>query len=274
MVSAITQAYGISERHSCALLDLHRSSNRYQPTDKTADEELIRRMQELAAHWRRFGYRRIHLLLKKADLVVNEKRTYRLYRLAGLSLRKIRKKKRYQKRGRPETAQREANYRWSMDFMQDRTMNGQKLRLLTVVDEISRECPVIAVDTSITGRKVAAILNQVRWFHQLPKEIKTDNGPEFTGSFLHQWCEEHKVDHVFTEPGSPTQNGHIESFNGRLRDECLNLHCFKNLAEARDIIEKWRIAYNTERPHTSLNGMTPEAYRRMLEAEEKQQDCG
>ena len=273
MASAITQAYFISERHSCALLGLHRSSHRYQPTDKTADEELIRKMQELAARWRRFGYRRIHLLLKKANLVVNEKRTYRLYRLAGLSLRKSRKKKRYQKRGRPEMAQREANYRWSLDFMQDRTMSGQKLRILTAIDEVSRECPVIAVDTSMTGRKVATILNQVSWVHRLPQEIKTDNGPEFTGRSMHQWCEEHKVDHVFTEPGSPMQNGHIESFNGKLRDECLNLHCFKNLTEARDIIEKWRIAYNTERPHTSLHGMTPETYRRLLDVEESQLDC-
>ena len=158
--------------------------------------------------------------------------------------------------------------------MQDRTMNSQKIRILTVVDEISRECPVIAVDTSMTGKKVATVLNQVNWFHPLPKEIKTDNGPEFTGCFLHQWCEEHKVDHVFTEPGSTTQNGHIESFNGRLRDECLNLHWFKSLAEARDIIEKWRIAYNTERPHTSLGGMTPQAYRRLLDVEAQQQDCG
>ena len=274
MAGAITQAYRISERRICALLDLSRSSNRYQPRDKTADEELIQKMQELAARWRRFGYRRIHILLKKADLVVNKKRTYRLYRLAGLSLRKSRKKKRYQKRGHPEAAQREANFRWSMDFMQDRTMNGQKIRILTVVDEVSRECPVISVDTSMTGRKVAAVLNQVNWFHPLPKEIKTDNGPEFTGCFIHQWCEEHKVDHVFTDPGSPTQNGHIESFNGRLRDECLNLHWFKNLAEARDIIEKWRIAYNTERPHTSLEGMTPQAYRRLLDSEKKQQVCG
>jgi putative transposase len=121
------------------------------------------------------------------------------------------------------------NRRWSMNCMQDRTMNGQKIRILTVVDEVSHECPVIAVDTSMTGRKVAAVLNQVNWFHPLPKEIKTDNGPEFTGCFIHQWCEEHKVDHVFTEPGNPTQNGHIESFNGRLRDECLNLHWFKTL---------------------------------------------
>lgn len=266
LAEEISQAYGISERRACRILDLNRSSKRYKATEKSVDEKVIERMKELIGRWLKFGYRRIHILLKKEGLVQNRKRTYRLYSLAELKRRRKNRIKRYEKRGKPEEAG-YINERWSMDFVQDRLASGQKIRILTVIDEISRESPLIAVDTCMTGRRVCAALNQAAWFRELPKEIKTDNGTEFTGNALQIWCEEHKVKHIFTDPGSPTQNGHIESFNGKLRDECLNAHCFRNLSEARAIIEEWRISYNTERPHTSLNGMTPEEYRLSVDSQ-------
>lgn len=214
----------------------------------------------LSARWKRFGYRRLHIMLKRENININHKRTYRLYKSAGLSLKKRNKKKKYEKRGMPERNFTEVNSRWSMDFVSDRTRFGSNIRILTLIDEVSRECLALEVDSSITGRKVGSVLNRVAIFRGMPKEILTDNGSEFTSNAMNAWAYDHKVGHVFTDPGKPTQNGYIESFNGKLRDECLNQHWFKNLSEAKEIIELWRLEYNNLRPHTSLGNLTPEEY--------------
>jgi putative transposase len=151
-----------------------------------------------------------------------------------------------------------------MDFVCDRTRSGGNIRILTLIDEATRECLALEVDSSLTGRNVAAVLNRVALFRGLPKEILTDNGSEFTGNALNAWAHDHRVEHVFTDPGCPTQNGYIESFNGKLRDECLNQNWFLNLYEAKEIVEQWRLDYNYLRPHTSLDNLTPVEYASKL----------
>ena len=224
------------------------------------DKQISERLVELAARWKRFGYRRLHLMLQREGIQINYKRTYRLYKSAGLRLQKRSKKKKYEKRGMPERTATEPNVRWSMDFVSDRTRYGSNIRILTVIDEVTRECIALEVDTSLTGRRVAAVLNRIALFRDLPKEILTDNGSEFTSNIMNAWSYDHKVEHIFTDPGKPMQNGYIESFNGKLRAECLNQHWFKNLSEAKEIIENWRSEYNQVRPHSSLNNLTPEEY--------------
>lgn len=241
-------------------MDLSRSSKRYVPIERLEDAQITERLIALSARWKRFGYRRLHIMLEREDIHINHKRTYRLYKEAGLSIKKRSKKKRYEKRGMPDRTCLEPNSRWSMDFVSDRTRNGGNIRILTLIDEVTRECLALEVDSSITGRKVSMILNRVALFRGLPKEILTDNGSEFTGNVLNAWAHDHGVEHVFTDPGCPTQNGYIESFNGKLRDECLNQNWFLNLYEAKEIIEQWRLDYNHIRPHTSLDNMTPIEY--------------
>lgn len=147
-----------------------------------------------------------------------------------------------------------------MDFVSDRTRFGSNIRVLTVIDEVTRECLALEVDSSLTGRRVSAVLNRVALFRGLPKEILTDNGSEFTSNVMNTWAYDHRLEHIFIDPGKPMQNGFIESFNGKFRAECLNQQWFHNLYEARDIIEAWRQEYNRERPHSSLGNLTPEEY--------------
>lgn len=218
------------------------------------------RLKALSARWKRFGYRRLHVMLRREGLEINHKKTYRLYKDAGLALQKRSKKKKYEKRGTPERAVTEINVRWSMDFVSDRTRYGSNIRVLTVIDEVTRECLALEVDSWITGRRVSAVLNRIALFRGLPKEILTDNGSEFTSNIMNAWAYDHKVEHIFTDPGKPMQNGYIESFNGKLRCECLNQHWFQSLSEVREIIENWRLQYNRVRPHSSLNNLTPEEY--------------
>lgn len=160
----------------------------------------------------------------------------------------------------PERTAKEMNARWSMDFVSDRTRYGSNIRVLTVIDEVTRECLALEVDSSLSGRRVSAVLNRIALFRGLPKEILTDNGSEFTSNVMNAWAYDHKVEHIFTDPGKPMQNGYIESFNGKLRAECLNQHWFQSLSEAREIIEGWRLEYNRIRPHSSLENLTPEEY--------------
>ena len=224
-------------------------------------------MLAIAARWPRFGYRRHHAMLLRQGTYMNHKRAYRLYRLAGLTLPKKCKSKRYKKRGMPERSIVRINQRWAMDFVADALYGGRKIRILTVVDECSRECLALYVDSSITGNRVGFVLNQITLFRDLPAEIITDNGTEFTSEAMRLWAYEHKVNQVFTDPGSPTQNGYIESFNGKLRMECLNQHILRNLYEARAIIEEWRCDYNEQRPHSSLNNLTPLEYALKIASE-------
>jgi putative transposase len=258
------ERFKISERRACRLVGLNRKTKRYKPVNKTENDAIKKRLGELAARWKRFGYRRLHILLCREGYEINHKRVYRLYKEAGLALRKRKKKCPSEKRGRPEIATQKPNSRWSLDFVSDTTATGQRIRVLTVIDEVTRECLSLEVDTSITGKRVAAVLNKIAFFRGYPAEILTDNGSEFTSMAISEWSYDKKIEHLFIDPGKPIQNAYIESFNGKFRDECLNEHWFKNLYEAREIMEQWRQEYNVARPHSALGYMTPSEYAEKL----------
>lgn len=252
--------FGLSLRRSCKLVSLWRSTNSYKPKTDKNDEALRLRLRELAETRRRFGLPRLHVLLKREGLVINHKRTERIYRQEKLSLRLKKRKRRPAGTRVKLPLPQMPNKRWSMDFVQDALQDGRRFRMLTVVDDFSRECPTIEVDTSIGGFRVARVLDRLSQSRGLPESITVDNGPEFAGRTLDEWAYRKGVKLNFIQPGKPVQNAYIESFNGRLRDECLNESWFKNLDEARAIIEDWRIDYNRVRPHSSLDNLTPEEY--------------
>jgi putative transposase len=260
-VRYLEDQWRLSERRACGLAVVCRATVRYQAHG--GDDESVRtRLRELAALRKRFGYRRLGLLLRREGVLVNHKRVYRLYREEGLSLRR-RKRKRLTSEGRgPGEVATGANQVWSLDFVSDCTATSRRLKLLTVVDTYTRESLVVEVDTSISGERMARVLDRVIAVRGAqPEEIVMDNGPEMTSRALDQWAYERGVRLRFIAPGKPVQNCYIESFNGRLRDECLNQHWFRNVADARQIVEEWRLDYNRARPHSSLGGLTPEEYR-------------
>ena len=259
VIVSLREDHRFSERQACILVGLCRSSYRYEAKPKN-DTEIRDRLRELAEQRHRFGAPRLHIMLRREGYLINHKRTERLYREEGLSLRlKKRKKRQSHLRimlDRPERV----NQHWSMDFVSDNLFNGRRFRVLTVVDNFSRECPVMEADHSLTGQRVARVLDRIALVRGLPQVITVDNGPEFISKALDLWAVENKVRLRFIAPGKPVQNAFIESFNGRLRDECLNEHIFVNLHNAQQIIESWRQDYNTNRPHSSLNDMTPEEF--------------
>ena len=205
-------------------------------------------MQAIASRWKRFGYRRIHMMLQREGIHINYKKVYRLYKKAGLALKRKLKRKIYAKRGTPDRSHLlGSNDRWSMDFVSDITVTGRRFRIFALLDEVTRECIALEVDTSMTGQHVTRYLNKAMLFRGRPKEVLSDNGPEFTSNALNAWAYEKHIEHVFIDPVKPMQNGFIESFNGKLRDECLNLNWFHNLQEAREIIGRWKDEYNTAR---------------------------
>ncbi len=241
-------------------MGLSRSSARYRGSGR-GDDKLRERLRVIAAERRRFGYRRLHVLLCREGLVVNHKRVYRIYREEGLSVRRrCRKRVARERCALPELSG--PDQRWSLDFVSDALSWGRKIRMLTVVDAFTRESLAIEVDTSLSGARVARVLDRViAGRGAAPQEIVLDNGPELTSRALDQWAYEHGVRLCFIEPGKPVQNAYIESFNGRLRDECLNEHWFQSLPHARRIIEDWRIDYNRDRPHSSLGNLSPVEFR-------------
>lgn len=224
-------------------------------------------MLELALTWRRFGYRRLHALLIREGWQVNHKKVYRIYTKAGLAVRRRKRKRVFTDRGKPKTAMALPNQRWAMDFVSDATATGQRFRTLVVIDEGTRECLSCEVDTSLTAARVSRVLDRIAADRGLPKEILSDNGPEFASLVLNQWAYNHRVKQLFIQPGRPMQNGYVESFNGKLRDECLNEHWFRTVGEARKIIETWRLSYNNNRPHSALNNMTPSEFSAYLSKE-------
>jgi putative transposase len=238
---------------------LPRASYDYQPVTGR-DDELRERIRELAHQRRRFGCPRIHLLLRREGIVVNNKRTERIYREEGLSLGKRRRKKTAAIARVILPASVRPNERWSMDFVTDSIVTGRRFRALVIIDDYSRECPVIEVDTSLGGRRVVQVLEQLSESRGLPDVITIDNGPEFAGKALDEWAYRRGVKLNFIRPGKPVENAYAESFIGRLRDECLNENWFISLKNARDIIESWRIDYNEARPHSSLGGLTPREF--------------
>jgi putative transposase len=236
-----------------------RSTQRYQAHGKD-DRTLRMRIRELARTYVRYGYRRIHTLLCREGWHVNHKRVHRIYCEEELGLRTKRKKK------RPSHARvylKQASYpneRWTMDFVTDRFDNGRYFRALTVLDMFTREALAVVPGLSLTGEKVVMCLERVRHMRGAPKSIQVDNGSEFYSKAMDSWAYRHGVQLEFTRPGRPTDNGHIESFNGRLRDECLNINVFHTVDDARHILEEWRVAYNETRPHRSLGDMPPSEF--------------
>jgi putative transposase len=267
-VRYLEDQWRLSERRACGLADVCRATVRYQ-AHGPEDESVRQRLRELAALRKRFGYRRLGVLLRREGLLVNHKRVYRLYREEGLSLRR-RKRKRLTSEGRgPGETAAGPDEVWSLDFVSDCTATSRRLKLLTVVDTFTRESLAIEVDTSISGERVARVLDRVIGERGAqPEEIIMDNGPELTSRALDQWAYERGIRLRFIAPGKPVQNCYIESFNGRLRDECLNQHWFRSLADARQIVEEWRVDYNRTRPHSALRGLTPEEYRLGITAAE------
>jgi putative transposase len=260
-VDVLREERGFGVTRACGLVGISRSLYGYR-SRKPPCNDLRERICTLAGEKRRYGYRRIHILLRREGWQVNRKRTYRLYREAGLAVRR-RKRKRiglFERKPLPKPST--VNRSWSMDFVADGLIDGRKLRVLAIVDDYSRECLVLEVDTSINGRRVAAVLDRLADLRGLPLSITVDHGPEFEGQVLDAWAYEHGVLLNFIRPGKPVENAYIESFNGRFRDECLNEHWFLTMAHARGVIEKWRIEYNTERPHSSLGDLTPEQFAR------------
>ena len=245
-----------SQRRACGLVGLHPKTYRY--ASRRGDDGAIRvRLRELASQRRRFGYRRLGLLLGREGIKLNRKKLYRLYREERLTVRKRGGRKRALGTRAPMTIPQGRNLRWSLDFVADTLMRGRRFRILAVVDDFTRECLGLVVDTSLTALRVVRELGHIIESRGCPRMIVSDNGTEFTSNAILAWQEELGIEWHYIAPGKPMQNGFVESFNGRLRDECLNEHLFANLTEARQIIEEWRIDYNTNRPHTSLNGLTP-----------------
>jgi putative transposase len=255
------RSFGVTR--ACGLVGISRSLYRYR--SRRPDSAPLRaRIEEIAAVKRRYGYRRVYLRLRREGWQVNRKRVYRLYRDAGLAVRR-RKRKRigvFERKPLPKPIC--ANVSWSMDFVADGLIGGRRLRCLNIVDDCTRECLAIEVDTSITGLRVQAVLERLADTRGLPLSITVDNGPEFDGQVLDKWAYRRAVQLSFIRPGKPNENAYIESFNGKFRDECLNEHWFLSLAHARSVIEDWRIEYNTERPHSSLGNRTPAEFAKAL----------
>jgi len=248
-----------SERRACQLAGMGRSSCRYQ-VRRRDDQALRQRLRELAGERRRFGYRRLTVLLRREGQVVNPKRVYRIYCEEGLAVRR-RKRKRLKAEARtPLMLPGRPDQVWTMDFTHDNLSSGRKFRTLNLMDGFTREAPRIEVDTSLPGARVVRVLEEVARERGYPHAIQADNGPEFLSRVVDQWAFEHGVELHFIAPGKPTQNAHIESFNGKFRDECLNENWFLTLQEAREKIEAWRRDYNQGRPHSALGYQTPEEF--------------
>lgn len=255
--------HGLSERHALRVVGMSASAYRYQPAPDQ-NQDLRDRIVALAHRHRRYGAGMIYLKLRQIGMPVNHKRVERLYAEAGLQVRRRRRKKvpvaDRQPLGRPLSA----NQVWSMDFVFDRTAEGRVIKCLTVVDDATHEAVAIVPERAIGGHALARILDRLALERGLPQAIRTDNGKEFCGRIMLTWAHASSVRLFLIEPGKPNQNAYIESFNGRLRDECLNEHWFVSLAHARAVIEAWRREYNEERPKKSLGGLTPSAYAKKL----------
>ena len=247
----------ISERRACQLVGLSRSTLRYAPKVSDENSQLKAQIVALAQERRRFGYRRIHALLRRDGVEANHKRVYRLYKEANLAVKRRKRRKGVAVPREPLSLPTRRNEVWSMDFVMDSLSSGRRLKVLTIVDDCTKEAIDLVVDFGISGQYVTRILDQAARFRGYPAAIRTDQGPEFTGKALDEWAYRHRVQLKLIQPGKPTQNAYIESFNGKFRDECLNEHWFQSLAHARAIIQTWRQDYNEQRPHSMLDYQTP-----------------
>lgn len=262
-VTLVMTEHRLSEREACKLLEVNRSTYRYQPRPDH-NESLRQALLAVARQKPRYGYRRVWIeLTMRLGWKVSVGRVHRLYRAEGLMVRRL-KRKRLKSTVPLNPLLTRPNQEWALDFVSDALSNGRALRALTMVDSFTRECPAIEVDTGISSRQVTRTLERVIDERGLPKALRCDNGPEFTSRHFIGWCAEREIELIHIQPGRPMQNGHVESFNGRLRDECLNANWFVNLAQARRQIEAWRKEYNAERRHSSLDYRTPEEFARIF----------
>jgi len=251
------ERHDLSERRACRLVGLARDSYRHPPVPDEKTRVLSAAIIDMALCLRRFGYRRIHDLICPQFAPVNHKRIYRLYSLANLAVQKRKKGKRPVSERVPLQIATTVNEVWSMDFVSDSLCTARRIKCLTVADDFSHESVDIAVDYGMGGAYVARLLDQAAVFRGYPKAVRTDNGPEFTSRAFMAWAQRHGIRHILIQPGRPMQNGYIESFNGKFRDECLNEHWFQSLAQARAVIAAWRQDYNEVRPHSSCGRMPP-----------------
>jgi putative transposase len=262
----LQEQFGFSQRRACRLVGGGRATLRYRSRRQHDDGAIRERPRALAAHRPRFGYRRLHVLLRREGFAVNHKRVARLYREEGVAVRRRRRKSPTRiPRGRPSAPQR-ANEQWALDFLHDALASGRTIRLLSVIDVFTREALALEVDTSLPGTRVVRVLDRLCGERPLPTQLVLDNGPELISVVLEQWARQHDVALHFIDPGKPVQNAHCESFHSRLRDECLNEHWFLSLTDARQIVEAWRQDYNRERPHSALGDQTPAAFARAATA--------
>jgi putative transposase len=239
------------------------------PSPDHLNEKIRARMKEIAFMKKRYGTPRLTVLLRREFGAINHKRVERLYSQEGLSLPRKRKKKRGLRERVPVPVPTGPNQRWSMDFVHDSFDSARKFRMLNIIDDFNRECLRIEVDTSLSGHRVARVLGQLAETRGLPEYITVDNGTEFTSRAMIEWEDSNPTSLSFIDPGKPTQNSFVESFNGKLRDECLNENYFLNLVHAREIIETWRLDYNSERPHSSLGDLSPNEFTELWEKEQE-----
>ena len=263
-VARLQAGFGMSERRACAVIGADRTSMRYRSC-RGGDEDLRARLRELAGQRRRFGYRRLHILLRRDGVTINRKKTQRLYREEGLTVRRRKGRRRAVGARAPGPVLALPNQRWSLDFVHDQLATGRRFRVLNIVDDVTRECLRAVVDTSISGKRVVRELVDLVAERGRPGMIVSDNGTELTSNAVLVWSDESKVEWHYIAPGRPMQNGYVESFNGRMRDELLNETLFFTIGQARAILARWAHDYNTERPHSSLGYATPAAFAAELE---------
>nr|WP_086011145.1 IS3 family transposase [Sphingobium chlorophenolicum] len=263
-VAHLQMTLGMSERRACRVISADRKSMRYRSC-RADDGDLRSRLRELAQQRRRFGYRRLHILLRRDGIMINRKKTQRLYREEGLTVRRRRGRRRAVGARAPAPVLALPNQRWSLDFVHDQLATGRRFRILNIVDDVTRECLRAVLDTSISGKRVARELGDLIAERGAPKMIVSDNGTELTSNAVLAWSGDVGIEWHYIAPGKPTQNGFVESFNGRMRDELLNETLFFTVRQARSILANWVDDYNTERPHSSLGYATPAAFAAELE---------
>jgi len=259
---------GYTQRRACGLVGMEPRVYRYR-SSRPDDAGLRKRLRELAAERRRFGYRRIHVMLQRQGIDMNLKKLRRLYREEKLQVRRRGGRKRALGTRRPMLVPERPNERWSLDFVSDAFTDGRRFRILAVVDDFSRECLALIADTSLSGLRVVRELDAIIALRGRPDTIVSDNGTELTSMAVLRWCQETAVEWHYIAPGKPMQNGFVESFNGRLRDELLNETLFSSLAEARSAITDWKEDYNNHRPHSALGNVPPVEFAMKIRLEKQ-----
>lgn len=258
-VAHLMEVHQVSQRRACSALDVDRSTVRYR-SRRADDTDLRDAMKAVAKERRRFGYRRLHVMVQRQGWLVNHKKFRRIYREEKLQVRRRGGRKRALGTRRPIVVPDGSNQRWSLDFVSDALTDGRRFRILTVVDDHTRENLTLVADTSLSGLRVTRELDRLIAERGAPNTIVSDNGTEFTSMAVLKWVQETGIDWHYIAPGNPTQNAFIESFNGKLRDECLNETLFSSLVEARDTLEVWQEDYNNQRPHSALGNLTPREF--------------